>query len=140
MGKLADDWEEMFQRLRQFKKLHGHCNVSALWAEDMKLGCWVATQRAAYRSGRMSQKRIRRLEKTGFMWRVHNESWEKMFTQLVSYKETFGHCNVTVRWKQNRTLGLWVHRQRAHKKDNLLPQHRIQRLEEIGFQWKVKQP
>ena len=66
MGKIRnDDWEEMFQRLRRFKKTHGHCNASAGKSKDLQLRNWIYTQRAAYRNGRISQKRIRRLEKAG---------------------------------------------------------------------------
>ena len=38
-------WDQMFQRLLQFKEAHGHCRVPKRYQADTKLGTWVHTQR-----------------------------------------------------------------------------------------------
>lgn len=40
-----EQWNEMYQRLVQFKDQHGHCIVPKGYAADPKLACWVETQR-----------------------------------------------------------------------------------------------
>jgi superfamily II DNA or RNA helicase len=55
-------------------------------------------------------------------------SWEKMFAELVAFKEAHGHCNVLV---ESGPLGQWVHTQRQRCK---IPERRA-RLNAIGFCW-----
>ena len=75
-----------------------------------------------------------RLEKIGFIWEVNVAIWEDYFAALVRFKEREGHCRVPRRNKEgDSNLGIWVCRQRT-KKDTLSPE-RLQRLDEIGFDW-----
>lgn len=47
-GKYDDMWVEMFEKLRQFKEEHGHCNVPYNF-QDKSLAMWVSTQRRVNR-------------------------------------------------------------------------------------------
>ena len=38
-------WEAQLARLAAYKEAHGDCNVPCSWAEDPRLGTWVANQR-----------------------------------------------------------------------------------------------
>ena len=71
--------------------------------------------------------------------------FEKRCCELIAFKEEFGHCNVPVKYSDNQSLGKWCNNtrkayERIQKKlkpvFKLTPK-RIQRLEEIGFQWCV---
>lgn len=44
-----DQWDMMFNRLKQYKEKHGHCLVPKRYKEDPKLGTWVDTQRVQYK-------------------------------------------------------------------------------------------
>ncbi len=61
--------------------------------------------------------------------------WEKRFGELVAYKERYGDCNVPQQWSENTKLGTWVANQRSTKKSGQLSRDRVQRFEEIGFDW-----
>jgi hypothetical protein len=62
-------WELMFNKLLDFRKVYGHCNVPQRWEEDKELGRWVNTQRIHYRRGDIpDEDRIRRLMEIGFEW------------------------------------------------------------------------
>lgn len=115
---------------------------------------------------RLTEERKEKLDKMGFVWSLRSkraeEHWEYMFAELMAYKEEFGHCMVPSRFEKNLRLGKWVEFQRyeytklsrakeACLKGNIdaeqlhskslgirLTGERIQRLEEIGFEWKVK--
>mmetsp|Transcript_4793 Transcript_4793/g.12171 ORF Transcript_4793/g.12171 Transcript_4793/m.12171 type:complete len:154 (+) Transcript_4793:377-838(+) len=88
-------WEEQFQNMLAFKRLHGHVNVPTKSAEQRALGRWVSTQRSVYKrfkAGEFSvganssgdgsnarvaadnlaetQERIRRLDEIGFCWNL----------------------------------------------------------------------
>ena len=84
-------WEEQFQNMLAFKRLHGHVNVPTKSSEQRALGRWVSTQRSVYKrwkNGEFSvgpsgdgstssfaaenlaeiEQRIRRLDEIGFTW------------------------------------------------------------------------
>jgi hypothetical protein len=63
-------WDERFRELRNFRQRFGHCQVPAVWAENMPLGAWVRHQRVLHHHGKLSAHQRRRLEELGFCWRV----------------------------------------------------------------------
>ena len=77
----------------------------------------------------------------GFPWVMgYNERWNNNFNELVAYDKANGSVDVQ---KSNGELGRWVHNQRqaykffnSGKKSTLTPE-RIERLESIGFKWRV---
>ena len=60
-------------------------------------------------------------------------SWVTHYNELVNYKREFGNCCVPFGYKTNPTLGRWVNWQRRQFKSNQLAEHRIEKLNEIGF-------
>lgn len=68
-------------------------------------------------------------------------SWEDRFAQLAAYKEKYGHVNVSRCDPENEHLARWMHSQRTQyrrKAKMLWQRDRIRRMEELGFEWKVK--
>lgn len=63
-----DLWEEMFGALGEYKRLHGHCDVPAIWPKNPQLGRWVHIQRQFRKRSMLPEERIRRLNVTGFRW------------------------------------------------------------------------
>lgn len=70
-------WEQRLKELREFKEVHGHCNVPSTWPENQPLAYWVFKQRGQYRmfhsgnnNGRcnMTADRIAQLDMLGFEW------------------------------------------------------------------------
>ncbi len=125
---LESQWVEMFDTLKEYKNIHGDCNVPIGWLENEKLAQWVINQRTLYQDGRLNDDHIKGLEDIGFVW---DPVWEDMFNTLKEYKNYYGDCNVSVHWK----LGQWAVAQRTNYKNNNLSEDRIKRLEGIGFEW-----
>mmetsp|Transcript_26733 Transcript_26733/g.32420 ORF Transcript_26733/g.32420 Transcript_26733/m.32420 type:complete len:371 (+) Transcript_26733:152-1264(+) len=73
------------------------------------------------------------------------DSWTERYTQLKEFNIREGHSNVPFRFKENRSLGIWVSNQRKayHRymngQSSHLTQGTIEKLEEIGFIWHVKE-
>ena len=63
-----DLWEEMFGALADYKRLHGHCDVPAIWPKNPQLGRWVHIQRQFRKRNTLSAERIKQLNATGFRW------------------------------------------------------------------------
>ncbi len=131
-------WEEMFKSLNEYKNKHGHCNVPPRWTENPRLRIWVNNQRGAKRRGTLSNERFALLNGIGLVWSPLDALWEEMFNALVEYKSKYGHNNVPRKWIENPSLGLWVTTQRHIKRKGRLSEERIQHLDEIGFDWRLK--
>merc|ERR1712151_969840 len=145
-------WLESYNKLKIFKQSNGHCRVTR-YRDDPQLGRWVKNQRDKYRIFREGKKspltpdRIELLEAINFDWSmadVNNREWEDKFNQLKAYKESFGHTRVPRRYNNDDGLGAWVKNQRDKhrlfregKKSPLTPE-RIKLLDEIGFEWSLK--
>lgn len=77
---------------------------------------------------------MERLETLGFEWDPWTALWEKMFSELVRFKDEHGHCKVPIMgWSENPELRTWVSSQRS-KRGKLSPD-RVERLEALGFEW-----
>jgi len=128
-------WDERFAALSAYKLKHGNCNVPSESKEMPELATWCSTQRYNYVNNQLLPNRIERLEQIGFVWRPIDAAWEEMFTALAVYKQTYGNCNVPKKWKPNPKLATWCVHQRTDYQRNKLSAVRIQRLEELGFEW-----
>jgi len=77
LGVFSSKWEERYNELVEFKKVHGHCNVPTKSKENQKLGYWVGWQRGGYRrykagkENQLSEERIKLLEDVGFCFNVY---------------------------------------------------------------------
>ena len=129
--KLDDDirWDRQFENLVKFKQEHGHCIVP----QSVKtLGPWVSIQRMKKNNNKLTEDRVKRLNDLGFVWVIMTE-WEENYEELVNYKKQHGDCKVS----QLTKLGRWVHFQRIKYKRNMLEQHKIDKLNALGFVWPI---
>jgi predicted transcriptional regulator len=154
LEKYIESFEHRLKDLRMFKKKHGHCNVPHQYKDDPSLGHWVANMRRAHKNIQLGKKttinlkqaRIEKLGEIGFQWEIKNKAFERNFAKLQQFKEKYGHCNVPREYKDDPSLGIWVANMRSDHKNIQLhqkPQHglthaRIEKLEEIDFQWEIK--
>mmetsp|Transcript_24409 Transcript_24409/g.37594 ORF Transcript_24409/g.37594 Transcript_24409/m.37594 type:complete len:438 (+) Transcript_24409:132-1445(+) len=128
----GDRWNEMFDRLKEYKAKYGDCMVPVKWTEDTKLGRWVIDQR--HRKFVLSDERISKLDSIGFTWKA--KKWDDMYERLLEYKLKYGDCLVPQYCKEDLKLGTWVIHQRSRK--STLSGDRIERLDAIGFAWRVQ--
>ena len=135
---LTEQWEQGIKELSSYKGEHGDCLVPKgyISASNYKLRNWVNTQRT--KKDKLTPERIQRLDALGFVWDVYAEQWEKGLKEISTYKEEHGDCLVAAKHitASNYKLGAWVNMQRS-RKDRLTPEQ-VQRLDALGFVWKVK--
>jgi hypothetical protein len=67
----------------------------------------------------------------------YDKKWNMQHEKLVEYKRKTGDCVVPQSYKVDKSLGVWVNKQRVYHKNNKLRLDRKERLDEIGFAWKV---
>ena len=127
-------WEEMFAKLEEYSQKNGDCLVPRGYQKDPSLGIWVKTQRT--RREVLDPARRERLDSIEFVWDPLDKKWEDMFAKLKEYRRQHGDCLVPKDYKEDPSLGKWVVAQR--RKRGELDLNRRERLESIGFVWRVK--
>jgi hypothetical protein len=127
-------WEEMFEKLEDYRQAHGDCLVPFRYKNDPSLGIWVSTQRSG--RDKLDPTRRERLESIGFVWFPFDDRWEDMFAKLKEYRRKHGDCLVPSQYKEDPSLGLWVMVQR--RRHEHLTSEQISRLDSIGFVWRVR--
>lgn len=149
-----EQWESKYRALAKYAKQNGHARVPAAFVTEdgINLGRWVGTQRDEYFRRQMglthhlSPERIRKLNAIGFSWYrgvSHDERWESKYQTLIEFKEQHGHARVPCNFVTDDgvNLGAWASNQRQEyrKREEGLPNamssERLQRLEEINFEW-----
>lgn len=147
--KLDRSWYGKLNELKEYKRNHGHCNVSVHDPENKQLGMWLSTQRQAYKgkgSGRMTDERIKVLESLGVEWIVFSPfapRWGEYFKDLKAFKIEHGHINVPRRQPAYRDLAEWLESQRrGYQRFNALgvvkgglSLNHVKMLESIGIDW-----
>jgi len=150
--RAQDIWDERFQELQEFQQTHGHCRVpcqrKAKGTNLQGLSSWVYIQRlrryptpSKTRDRRpMPQHEIDRLDSIGFIWRAQNyeERWNDKFKRLLEFKSLHGHCRVPDGYELDTELGVWVIRQKRQYVINKLASNRMEKLEGIGFEWRIR--
>eukprot|EP00978_Attheya_sp_CCMP212_P048474 scaffold526698_cov98-Attheya_sp.AAC.1 len=85
------------------------------------LGTWVIRQRTALTDGILKDDRKQLLDDLGFVWKIDHydvdtslraRQWEEMYNKMQAFKETHGHCQIPVNYKDDPTLGKWARNQR----------------------------
>jgi hypothetical protein len=140
-------WDESFEQLKAFQKEHGHCRIPGRNSKDSatkQLATWVMTQRKEYKflqqgkKSRMKEERIQKLNEIGMEWSVFHD-WDKRLEALKAFQQEHGHCRVPgYKLKDSETYQLanWVRCQR--RPQSKTTDEKIQKLNAIGFDWKLK--
>lgn len=125
-----DRWNEMYNKLKAYKKKHGHCRVKQ--REDFKLSVWI--QRNKRDREIIDASKRKKLEQLGVKWphQLRQETWESRYQQLKKFRKENGNLDVP---KTETQLYEWIQTQKGLKRDNKLPHDREQLLMKLNFIW-----
>lgn len=126
-----EKWNANFNKLKSYKRKYGTCQVSL--KVDPALQRWTSLQRRQESLGKLSAKRIKKLNELGFPWDINKSYWTKMYRALLHFHQTHGHTKVPWDWKQNPHLAPWAQRMKKGKKK--LDKSKIMLLDAINFDW-----
>jgi hypothetical protein len=134
-------WNDMFERLLQYKVIYGSTTVPRHYEEDPALAAWVDRNR----QNCTREDRMARLGSIGFAFSpchrsrtsamATDDKWQEMFDTLQEYKRFYGDCFVPRDFEHFPSLGIWVDKQRAAYRGNVLAVDRAAKLEAIGLSW-----
>jgi hypothetical protein len=80
------------------------------------------------------------MEELGFNFEQQSENekneriWNEKFQRLEKYKREHGDCLVP---SEDEDLSIWVQYQRTNYNCGTIPNHRLQKLEQVGFVWSI---
>jgi len=89
-------WEVGYDELVRYREKYGNCLVPLNVPEFEKLWNWVFKQKRHYsmrkrgESSPITDERIERLEKMGFIWDLQEDLWTMRYVELVAYKANNG--------------------------------------------------
>jgi hypothetical protein len=140
---VADNWDTMYEQLVKFRQEHSHTEVPRRNNTSLAEWCWK--QRGKMRRNKLPPERRGRMEEIGFNFELQSEKNERMWNakleRLKEYKRKHGNCLVPLKSAHNHVeddeLSNWVSVQRSGYKRGTIPNHRIQKLEEVDFVWSI---
>uniref|UniRef100_A0A6U9XSY0 Helicase-associated domain-containing protein n=1 Tax=Pseudo-nitzschia australis TaxID=44445 RepID=A0A6U9XSY0_9STRA len=149
-------WEYRVQQVKEFVQEHGHGRVPTRYPVNKELANWCKRQRYHYKvylknlqefalNGKdgkkikchMTQERAKALNDVGFCWDLQAGGWEHSYQQLKK-------CKTLPNKHTNYELWKWMGTQRYQMsllkrgKTTYLNPDRIQKLNDIGFEWSDK--
>jgi hypothetical protein len=104
---------------------------------------WLEEQQRLAAHGKLPTQWQARLEQLGVEFKPPQPNpdriWEDMYARLVAFHQEHGHTRVPVQFPADRKLGNWVAVQRhLARRGDILPARRA-RLEEFGFDFKLRE-
>lgn len=106
------DWTRGFAAARRYAEREGHLLVPFGYvdaANEHPLGSWISEQRKAYAAGRLTGKRVRRLESLGMVWSVADQTFEENLASARAAFEEWGTlCLPRSAVALGRPVGQWL--------------------------------
>ena len=158
-GKDEVTWMSFYNKLVEYKKQHGNCEVPQRYKQDPAFGSWVKNQREYYKSytknkkSSLTEERVAMLNNIDFAWvstktkRTVMKDFNVHLAELQQYKERHGHTRVPHVYDDNPGLGVFCHRVKIYYREmqegkrkspnDWLTQERIDALNALCFEWKV---
>ncbi|KAG7346386.1 helicase domain protein [Nitzschia inconspicua] len=144
-------WNRMFFELMLYRANYGNVNVKSTDEKYQGLYRWIVQLRKDYKirernpeESTLTADQIKTLESVRFAFTTRGEEhWQKNYEKLQEYKKEHGHVLVP-RQCEIPGLGDWVtsQRQQYHEyvqgKPTPLTKQRKELLDEIGFQWRIR--
>ncbi len=138
----TENWNARFEQLKTYLQKHNRYPRSTDESPEIKkLGKWVEHQRYNYKSGKLADDRIRKLQSINFIFQEKEIlPWNEMFNKLVKYiNENGKYPQQTDADPEIRKLSKWVEYQRQNYKSRKLPDDKIRKLQSINFIFQEKE-
>jgi len=132
-------WQKNFQYAQEYYLKHGDLLVPRHYecSDGFKLDTWLQNQRTKYRTGKLSDDRIEKLESIGMIWSPEELRWENGIMHAKAYFKEFGDLAVPQKYvsPDGYNLGTWLGTVRKNYRNGKLSAERIRQLECIGVVW-----
>ncbi len=128
-------WNNRFSELMRFKNKYGYCSVPSRFNDNIPLANWVSTVRRSYKKGILELNKVQELNKLGFDWNPLDTLWKQRVSELIEFRDEYGHCAVPQEYINNPSLASWINTVRTSCRKGILEQNKILELNKLGFVW-----
>jgi hypothetical protein len=135
---VLDDWDVMYERLKQFYQKYGHCEIHPKNADQELLAKWIEMQRLS--KARLKTKNINKLDAIEFPWEVRKASakdWLRGFEKLRAHHQKFGTSRIWWRDTKHHDLFEWSRGQIKRYKKGELTEDKIRLLLSVEFDFEA---
>ena len=147
-------WDRQMDHLREFHRIHGHCDVPRDDAQFPKLYLWMREQRRHYKlmkqgqASLLTKARIDALKSVCFSFDTLGAIFTSRLQDLSEFRRRHGHCHVPPGYctKANCKLFGWTQRLKKEYKAKMsgqkstLSEAHIKALNELEFPWLSGKP
>ena len=135
-------WERKFRAAERYFEEHGDLEIPTRYEtpDGIRLGVWIQSVRRDYKSGRLDEDKVRRLEAIGMVWGVEEARWERQYQAAADYYREHGDLDIPAQYEtpDGLKLGQWLKRMRRDHRKGVLKREAVRRLEAIGITWDVR--
>jgi hypothetical protein len=133
-----EGWEAAYEALAQYREEEGQgLPPKGRRVNGIDVRAWVMRQVSAYKAGKLSRERTRRLEALpGWRWMgVHEASWEDHYEAVQEWVRQTGSASMPGKTVVNgKRIGAWTANQRSRR--GRLSREQQERLERLpGWKW-----
>lgn len=103
--KIEHKWESSYKAAMYYVQKNGNLDIPVLYTTEdgIGLGSWIQRQRRAYKNGKISKSRKRKLDSIGMVW--DTEPWMSRYSLVKKYYEK--HRTIDI--PQNEVIeGVWL--------------------------------
>ncbi len=134
-------WEQKFQAAQRYYQEFGNLEVPTRYVspDGTTLGLWIQCARKDYKSGRLDETSVQRLEAIGMVWDIEKMRWERQYQAAAEYYWEHGDLDIPAQFEtaDGLKLGRWLQRMRRDYKNGVLEKEYMERLEAIGITWNI---
>jgi superfamily II DNA or RNA helicase len=108
--------------------------TSGIVSEDYALGAWLKTVGNRRKQGLVPEDRLQRLDALGVVWEPDGDLFEKGYSRLLDFHQTYGHARVKLDYVDPEGFHLynWLRVQRTLLKQGKITAERVAALETLG--------
>jgi Helicase associated domain len=140
-------WDRQMDHLREFHRIHGHCDVPRDDVQFPRLYLWIREQRRHYKlmekgqSTLLTKARLDALNSVGFSFDSLGVIFSSRLQELSEFRRVHGHCHVPPDYSQNAKLFGWIQRMKKEYKltmsgqSSTLSDAHICAMNELEFPW-----
>ena len=138
-GYISKDWKDRVAKLKNLSLKGLDVNNIFVHSEDDKdIKDWITRQQKRYRENELKPEQVKLLEDAGVKLEKvssQDQRWASFYDLLVSYKAEYGDARVPTSFDEE--LGNWVSTQRKSRRQGIIDQYKIDKLNELDFEWYV---
>jgi hypothetical protein len=127
------------------KNKHPYIPKQFVTQSGYELGSWCLSFRLRFSKKRLSTFVSREMIETGFVFDVFESRFEEAVQFLERYISEYGNADVPQHFAYLETpehrefhLGWWISTQRRFRREGLITDERIKRLEALGLRWEPR--